>query len=305
MAEVAIIIVNYNSAALTSQCLASLVEADTRLHPIQVIVVDNGSNTQYKLPKKLQKLKWIEVIRSESNLGFTGGNNLGIEYAIEKESVDYVMLLNNDTVVDKQLFKHLVNHLETHPECGIISPKIYFQANREYYLDSYHSADRGRVIWYAGGSVDWQNLTAFHRGVDEIDRGQFANQTISDFATGCCLLLKREILEKIGSLDDDYFLYFEDTDLSMRVRNLGYEIHYSDQAKVWHLNAGSSDGVGSSLHQYFQNRNRLIFFFRYGDWQVKLNVARVVFQLLTSQHYLDRKAALHFILHQWGKQPVI
>ncbi len=305
MAEVAIIIVNFNSDELTSQCLKSIVAADIGNHQVQVIVVDNGSATEYALPKALRKLKWIDVIRSESNLGFTGGNNMGIEYAIEKQSVDYVMLINNDTVVHEQLFNHLINYLEVHPECGIISPKIYFQAGREYFYDSYQDDDRGRVIWYAGGSIDWDNLSAFHRGVDEIDKGQFAEQTKSDFATGCCLLLKREILEKIGSLDNDYFLYFEDTDLSMRVKNLGYEIHYSDEAKVWHVNAGSSDGVGSSLHQYFQNRNRLIFFFRYGDWRTKFNVGRVFFQLLSSKNPLDRKAATHFVLHQWGKQPVI
>lgn len=305
MSQTSIIIINYNSTQLTNNCLYSIQKADVDKSQINVVVVDNGSSEPFELPADLKKVGWIAVIRSESNLGFTGGNNLGIEYAIEHEHVEYIMLLNNDTVVDKLLFKHLHRHLEENVDCGIVCPKIYFAEGREYFSSSYKSSQLGKVIWFAGGSIDWDNLTAFHRGVDEVDRGQFVTQKEIEFATGCCLLLKREVIEKLGSLEDDYFLYFEDTDLSMRAKQLGYQIQYCDQAKVWHVNAGSSDGAGSIVHEYFQNRNRLIFFFRYGDFKSKINIVRLWFQLVFSENQYNRRAAWHFLFRQWGKQPIV
>ena len=239
--HISLVIVNYNTKSDTDECLKSLAKVSGREIKFTVIVVDNGSIEQYQLPRGLDK-KRFEVVRSEANLGFTGGNNLGIFYSIEKYNSDYVLLLNNDTVVDTLFLKRLAECSQENPEYGLICPKIYFYKGNEYHKKEYARSELGSVLWYAGGSIDWQNLAAFHRGVDEVDRGQFDSFQGSDFATGCCVLIKREVLEKVGTFDKRFFLYFEDVDLSVRTRRAGYEIGFCPASIVWHKNAGSSGG---------------------------------------------------------------
>ena len=182
MIHISIIIVNYNSQKDTLECLDSLSNIKSFGFKYSILIVDNASKEPLVLPKRFQ-LPNIEVIRSESNLGFTGGNNMGIHYCIEKYNSDFVLLLNNDTTVDPSFLKELVGHAEKYPKAGLISSKIYFTKGREYHLESYKKEELGKVFWYAGGSIDWDHLVAFHRGVDEVDRGHFDNQTKCDFAT--------------------------------------------------------------------------------------------------------------------------
>lgn len=294
---------NYNSSADTLDCLKSVEALRHTNCRISVVVVDNGSLQPFVIPKSLSPKKYV-LIRSQANLGFTGGNNLGIHTAIERFNSDYVLLLNNDTSVSPRLIDVLLNELESHPEMGMIAPKILFAKNREYH-NSYSKAEKGSIIWYAGGSLDWKHLVAFHRGVDEIDRNQFKNQHESDFATGCCVLIKREVLEKIGFLDKRYFLYLEDVDLSLRARYEGYAIGYIDEPLVWHKNAGSSDGAGSKIHSYYQTRNRLLFFFLHGSLKIKIKVFLLAIRTLMTGTAIERKAVVHFLLVQFGKQPLV
>src|SRR5260221_548573 len=223
MFQVAIILVNYNSEKETRECLQSLRKIHKKDLQISTIIVDNGSKDPLDLPEKEQLAKTF-VLRSDTNLGFTSGNNLGIRYALEHGNPDYFLLLNNDTTVDPDFLEELIRCSQKNPEAGMITPKIYFSEGREYHDESYTAQERGKIFWYAGGTVDWRNLDAFHRGVDELDRGQFDTQHQSDFATGCCVLIPRAVLEKIGVLDKKYFLYLEDVDWSMRAREAGYTI---------------------------------------------------------------------------------
>lgn len=303
MHHISIVIVNFNSDTLTTNCLKSLERIESEGLKLQIVVVDNGSKQEYVLPTKLKNN--LTILRSEANLGFTGGNNMGIHYAIEKHNSDYVLLLNNDTTVHPQFLKHLYTYLNEHSEMGMVCPKIYFSKNQEFHAQSYQDVQKGKVVWYGGGSIDWEHLTAFHRLVDEVDRGQTSLQNSTDFCTGCCVLIKREVLEKVASFDQDYFLYFEDVDLSIRAQQFGYSLGYCDQAIVWHENAGSSSGPGSALHQYYQTRNRLLFFWRYGDWKVRRTVAKVVGSYLVSGSRIEKKASLHFLIRQYGKQPIV
>lgn len=304
MPDISIIIVSYNSNQLTLECLRSLQKLSNAGAQLHVIVVDNASSDPFKVPDAIDKSLHCEVLRSDANLGFTGGNNLGIHHAIEKYDSDYVLLLNNDTTVAPNLITALISRMEADDQCGIVVPKIYFAAGREFHAQSYSKADRGNVIWYAGGSIDWLNLNAFHRGVDEVDRGQFQTQTESDFATGCCLMIRREVLEKIGLLDKKYFVYLEDVDWSIKAKRYGYTIGYVDDTHVWHVNAGSSQGSGSALHQYYQARNALLFFFTYGDFRVRLQCFKLLLRYLLNGTTQQKTAAGHFLLRQFGKQPV-
>jgi len=264
MLHVSIIIVHYTGESDTLECLQSLKKIKHSHFSISIVIVDNGSKETLQLPKKLLSSN-VSVLRSDTNLGFTNGNNLGIKHAIENYSPDYLLLLNNDTTVDVQFLNELVKSAENNSSVGAVSPLIYFSPRREFHKGSYTLDQLGNVIWYAGGSIDWNNLDCFHRGVDEVDRGQFNTQTESEFATGCCVLIPRKVAESVGLLDTRYFLYLEDVDWSIRIKNAGYKLLFCPNAHVWHKNAGSSGGAGSGLHQYYQTRNRLFFFVKNAD----------------------------------------
>lgn len=301
--HVSIIVVHYNNSDDTDECLKSLTKLQSNNFDFTVYVVDNASQERYVLPVKLPKKKF-KLITSTSNLGFTGGNNLGIYTAIEEQNSEYILLLNNDTVVSPHFLEALLKSAEQNADIGILSPKIYFAKNYEYHK-VYGQKDLGSIIWYAGGSIDWRNLLVFHRGVDEIDRGQFDDQETSDFATGCCMLIKREVLEKIGYLDKKYFLYLEDTDLSLRAKHVGYQLRFVPDSVIWHKNAGSTGGSGSKLQQYYQLRNLLLFVVRYGSFRSIITVFRFAIEKLIFGTYSERVAVAHAVLQQYGKQPLI
>ncbi len=302
--HISIILVNYNTDEYTIDCLDSLLKINSTGFKHTIIVVDNASTKPFVLPKRLINSK-IDLIRSESNLGFTGGNNMGIYYGIEKYNSDYVLLLNNDTTVDPNFLKELVDHAENNPKAGVTTSKIYFTKGREFHINSYNKSELGKVFWYAGGSIDWDNLVAYHRGVDEVDRGHFDDQIECDFATGCSLMIKREVLEKVGTLDKKYFLYMEDVDYSVRVLKAGYEIHFVPKSIIWHKNAGSTGGSGSPLQEYYQTRNTLLFTFKHGGFKQMVTAVRLIIGFLLNGNSRHRLAVYHLLTARFGKQPII
>ena len=302
MDHISIILVDYNSQELTKMCLRSLQDLKAKSFSYSVIVVDNASQKPLKLPKSLEA-EYLHVIRSESNLGFSGGNNLGVTYAAEHYDPDYTCLLNNDTTVDPDFLIHLHNTLKKEDSGGMVAPKIYFAKGYEYHKEAYPKSELGNIIWYGGGAIDWPNLIAFHRGVDEIDRGQLNNTVETDFCTGCCILISREILETVGMLDDKLFLYYEDVDLSVRARKKGFKVLYCPDSFIWHHNAGSSGGSGSALHTYYQTRNRVFIGLKYGSWRVKLTSLSYSLRTLINGNPVERKAITHVLTRKMGKQP--
>ena len=181
-----------------------------------IIVVDNSTTDQtIQITSKFPK---ITVIRNSRNLGFAQGNNIGASAAI-KTGADLVMLLNNDTKVDPNLALELAKGLD---QADITVPKIYFYPGQEFHHDRYKPSDQGKVIWYAGGHIDWDNIMGIHHGVDEVDQSQFNVSHEVEFATGCCMMIKRKVIDKIGLFDPRYYLYLEDADFSVRARRAGY-----------------------------------------------------------------------------------
>lgn len=301
---ISIIIVDYNTPKDTKECLVSLGKVKTSDFRFNVIVVDNASKEILSVAND-ERYPDVEVIRSESNLGFTGGNNLGISYAVKKYQSDYFLLLNPDTVVDPDFLNHLYQALKKDPQAGIAGSKIYFHRGFEYHAKSYKREERHNVLWYAGGSVDWDNLVSFHRGVDEVDRGQFDAQTDSDFVTGCSLLIKREMIERVGILDKKYFLYSEDVDYSLRVKKAGYKVLFCPKSIVWHKIGRSTGGSGSKLQQYYQTRNRLLLAFRYGPLKSKVLGVRLMSQWLAKGESGERQGVADFLLGKFGKQTIV
>lgn len=305
MKHVSILLVHYNTDALTHACVRSLSQLKRGGFRTQVIIVDNGSLKPYRLPPAYRNSKLFSVVRSDSNLGFTGGNNLGIHLAVERYNSQYIFLLNNDTTIAPNALQQLLMQMEQDASVGILCPKIYFSPGKEFHRKSYQKEERGRVLWYAGGTIDWNNLTAFHRGVDEVDRGQFDTVEPTDFATGCALLIRREVLEKVGYLDKRYFMYFEDVDLSLRVKKSGYTIMYCPKAIVWHMNAGSSGGAGSNKHVYYQERNRYLLFESYSFFDTLKARLRLQLSALFSKNRYKQRAVFDYYIRSFGKQPTI
>jgi GT2 family glycosyltransferase len=244
-----IVLVNWNGKNVTLDCLASL-HAVT-YHRREVLVVDNGS-TDGSAEAIAHRYPDVQLLQQKENLRFAGGNNVGIRFALE-HGADAVMLLNNDTIVDPGFLEPMIERLTSDRSCGVVAPKIYY-------------ADAPQSIWFAGGEISMWTGTMRHTGIRENDHGQYDTSRNIDYASGCCILTGRAVLENVGMLDQSYFMYGEDADWSMRVRRAGYHILYEPRAKVWHRLSVSAGGHLSS----FKLRNKAIsnfrFFARYAAW---------------------------------------
>lgn len=299
MKKVVIATINFNSEKETHACLQSLEKLHTKGLILEIVVIDNGSKIPFTLTAEEEK-KGIALLSTGENLGFTGGSNVGIEYGLGNEA-DYVMLINNDTIVDPELLQELLKPFEHDANVGLVVPKIYFAKGHEYHLEKYKKDELGRVFWFAGGYVDWANVFTRHRGVDEVDKGQYDREEDISFATGCCMLLSRQALQKVGMFDNKYFLYFEDGDLSQRLLKAGFRIVYHPQAVLWHITAASGGGSGSILHDYYLTRNRMLFGMRYAPLRSKVALIRESMRLLVRGREWQKKGIIDFYRGNMGK----
>ncbi len=211
--KVFIIVLHYKNWKDTNECLRSLEKLD--YDNFETIVIDND----------------------KENLGFAGGNNVGIKQALEKKA-DYILLLNNDTIVELGFLKELVKVGESDKKIGILGSVIY----------DYQS----KKIHFAGGKINW----LYTKGVHETCNMKHGTKEV-DYITGCCLLIKREVIEKIGLMDEDYFLYFEDADWCLKARKAGYKCVLVPNSKIWHK-PSSSAIEGSFSYIYYHTRNGLL-----------------------------------------------
>lgn len=296
MDKTGVIILHFGKLNDTNVCLRSL----NPQNYLYVILVSNDHSIHFNR-QILRKFCFVKIILNKVNEGFAQGNNLGIAEAL-KLGCSQIILLNNDTILAKDTLSRLIKRASVKDNVGIISPKIFFSPGDEY-KKTYKNDDLGKVIWYAGGNLDWKNIYASHRGVDEVDINQFNQEKETDFATGCCMLIKKEVLETVGKFDTKYFLYFEDVDLSLRARKRGFRILYYPHSILWHKNAASSDKPGSRLHVYYQTRNRLYFGFKYAN----LNAKKSLFLESIKQAFQDkvkRKAILDYYFQRMGAMKI-
>jgi GT2 family glycosyltransferase len=277
MKKVYISLVTYKNHDITVQCLRSIEKLHRKGISLSVIVVNNDTEKEfnYKVTGEVP----VVILQQERNLGFAGGHNVVLRKAME-EKASYVVVLNNDTVLDEELLQELVHAAEETPEGGVFAPKIYFAPGHEFHGDRYTKEDAGKVLWYAGGQIDWENMLITHRGVDAVDTGQFEKTEETDFASGCCMLVPVSILRTVGLFDERYFLYLEDSDLNERIKRVGKKILFVPKAKLWHENAGSTGGSGSTLQDYYISRNRLLFGYRYAPLRTKIALFKESLQLL-------------------------
>jgi len=207
----------------------------------------------------LRSWERLILIMNENNYGFAEGNNIAIRYALKALNPEYILLLNNDTVVDKIFLDELVNIAESDKMIGFVGPKIY------YY--DYHG--RTDVINFAGGRLVMWRGKSIHVGLKEVDLGQHSDVSNVDYVEGSCLLARREVLKSEGLLDPAYFLYWEETDWCSRVRKAGFKLIYAPKAKIWHKIAASSK-IRKPTTEYYITRNRTWFVLRNGSWLQKI-----------------------------------
>lgn len=238
MSGVSIITVNFNGYVVTCQMIESLYQTE---FDGEIIVVDNGSEVD---ESELIKQIYPEVItiRSNKNLGFAGGNNLGIR----KASGDHLFFLNNDTIVTIGFIEPLVRRIESMPEIGVVCPKIRFEYTPER-------------IQYAG-YTPLNNLTLRNKmiGFNEVDLGQYDIAIETAFALGAAMLVKREAIQNAGLMPECYFLYYEELDWCSRIKEAGYTIWYEPESVIFHKESAST-GRLSPLKQFYLTRNRLVY----------------------------------------------
>lgn len=295
MIKLCTVILEYQNPEMTLETIASL---KTALLPRgvanRIVVVDNSPLPDGSLKKALKRQPDIKLITTLKNTGFAGGNNRGIKYGL-RHGADYFLLINNDVSVDKDFLRQLFR-----AKADLAVPKIYFAKGYEYHKDRYQPGERGKVLWYAGGGFDWANVFGRHFGVDEVDRGQYDRQKQVDFANFCCVLINKAVFKKIGLLDPAYFLYWEDADFSRRAQIAGFKQLFVPLSRIWHKNSGSS-GSGSTLHDYYLTRNRLLFGFRYVPLKIKLALLCQSLKQLISGRPGEKRGVIDFYLHRLGK----
>ena len=309
MKKIAVVVLNWNQPRLTIDCLRSINRSKTnREIKIEVVLVDNNSKKENKkilsdwLKANKDKLKVvIKLVENKTNLGFTGGNNVGIRYAL-RHKADYVFLLNNDTIIKDDCILNLWKTFKGR-KVGIAAPKIYYAPGFEFHKKRYQPKEKGKVIWYAGGKIDWNNILGKHIGVDEVDKGQFNKMKCIDFATGCAMMVKEEVFKKIGLFDERFFLYLEDLDFSYRAQKAGFKIIFNPQAVVWHKNAGSSSS-GSALQQYYITRNRLLFGRKHASLKMRLLLTRELLGKWFNSNLIEKEAIRDFFFNKFGYKDI-
>lgn len=289
----AIITLNYNGKEDTLEFLESLNQLSTKNYELKTIVVDNASSDG-SVAAIHKQFPDVDILQVGANLGFSGGYNKGLEYA-KAWGADYFLLINNDCLIrDENLVSELIKTLKSDSKAGLVSPKIYFAPGFEFHKDRYKKENLGKVIWFGGGSFDWDNIGSIHRGINEVDKGQYDEVKESEVFTGACVLLSKEVLKELRGLDDKYFLYFEDSDLAQRAKSQGFKIYYNGEVALYHK-VSRSTGIGSPTTDYYHTRNRLIFGMRYGRGRTKFALLREAFKLLLFGRPAQRKGVWDFV----------
>lgn len=187
----------------------------------------------------------LSILRIEKNRGFTGGNNIGIEYILEERKTDYILLLSNDTVVDKEFLDELVKVGGSDEKIGVVGPTVYHY-------------DRQNRIQSAGAKIYWNKGIVNILRSNEINGGQFDKIVDVDYVAGCALLAKKELFEKIGYLNIEYFAYWEETDWCIRAHKAGYTVLCVPKAKIWHKGSSTTKKT-SGFVEYHMTRNMFWF----------------------------------------------
>ncbi|MBR3511504.1 MAG: glycosyltransferase family 2 protein [Clostridia bacterium] len=237
--KIAIVLVNYNGIQDTKECIESILKSSYNNY--KIIVVENNSQDKEHIDSLSAVFPNIYIIKSKENLGFSGGNNLAINYSLTN-NFDYILLLNNDTIVDPNMISYLIENAN---ENQITVPKMLY----------YYEKD---LIWYAGGKISKFTGNAKHFKMNSKNTTEVKSCTCT-FATGCCMMINSNIFKKVGLLNEKFFMYCEDTEFCLRLLEKEISIRYIPKAILWHKVSRSTGGSNSFFSTYYITRNRLYY----------------------------------------------
>jgi GT2 family glycosyltransferase len=288
------VILNTNRRDDTLACLESLGKGSYSNH--HVIVLDNAS-TDGSAESIRSLYPDVQVIGLEKNLGYAGNNNVGIRAAIE-QGADWVFVLNEDTIVDSKCIAWMIRTVEKFPQAGILGPLVYHHDEPEY-------------IQSAGGILD-AHWAPIHLGKDQIDEGQFTEPKKVDWISGCVILVKRDVIQQVGGLDERFFYYFEETDWCLRASERGWDLIHVPEAKIWHKGVQRNYHPGPRV-TYYCTRNWFMLLSKHkAPLQVWAYVWIITIKTLLSWSFRSKwrsmhehrdamwKGTLDFLRHRWG-----
>lgn len=241
---ISIITINYNQAEITRQFLESSRELTYPYY--EIVVVDNASEPRLSDLLDASHYPGAKFVRSEHNLGFTGGNNLGMQEA----AGDYFFIVNNDTELTPDLLDELLQPFTQDDQIGVVCPKInYF--------------DDPQTVQYAGyNRMNMLTGTAHVVGYNQLDNGQFNKPGFTHFAHGCAMMVSRRVIDTVGRFAERFFLYYEELDWSQRIKNAQFKIYFQPSATILHKESASV-GRQSTLKTYYMTRNRILYMRRH------------------------------------------
>lgn len=235
MRKVGIVLVNYNGLKDTMDCIQSIKESDYNNY--EIIVIDNAS-TEDALP--LSSYKNVYYKKLQENVGFGVANNIGAEIAV-KNNCDFILCLNNDTVIKKDTLRILVENTDDET---ITTGAIYYYA-------------KSNELWYGGGEVSKYKGNFRHK--------KYTTSRNVSFISGCCMMLSKKCYKDIGLFDSAYFMYYEDSDFSLKAVQHGYQLKYVYDAQIYHK-VGNSISKTTGLKEYYLTRNRLYILHKYESY---------------------------------------
>jgi GT2 family glycosyltransferase len=242
-ARVAVVLVSWNGATDTLATLASLDRA-VGAEALRVLVVDNGS-TDDSVARLRRERPGLEVVETGANLGFAGGNDVGIRKALEGAEVGWVLLLNTDVDVDPNFLAPLIRACDD-PRVGAAGPKIFY----------FNPSDR---LWAAGGRLRIRETVAVELGRGKADSPRWNRPRRVSYLTTCCLLVPRDVLEAVGGLDPAYFINVDDADWCRRALDAGYRLRYVPESRIWHKVAASTKGSYTPMKTFHTGRSNAIW----------------------------------------------
>lgn len=245
------LVVTWNRKDDVLECIDSLMKSD---YPRLVVYVVDNASTDGSLRAVKREFPSVRIIHSDENLGFAGGNNLGL-LAMLDDGMDAAFLVNDDAVVDKDTLTNLVAGGYEDSTIGVLAPKVLIHAEP-------------RVIWSAGGRVDPDTGVSVQRHYGEDDEGQADEPSEIDYAVGCAMLVKADVIRQVGVMDPRYFMYYEETDWCRRIRAAGYKILYVPGSQIRHK--VTRNGGGCNRAAYYCSRNRLLYLDSAGMSQSKI-----------------------------------
>lgn len=272
--KVCFVILNYNSFDYTMACIKSLFKQTYK--NFDILIIDNNSidDSIEKLSKLFSQIK---IIKNKKNLGFAGGCNVGIKYAI-KENFDYIFLLNNDTIAHPKMLETLIDCSVKNPQAGIITGKIYYM-------------DEQNKIWYAGGKLNLYSFEGIHCQKNRIENENQGTKTkVVDFASGCMMMTKREVFDEVGLFDEFLFANYEDIDLCIRLKKSRFKVLYNEPSILWHKGSPNFISHGRLIKYkpfmyYLRVRNKIYLISKY----------KTGYRKIISYLYILPKLAKYFI----------